>query len=60
MKFLLVASLAESLINFRGPLIAALQAQEVVKLLTGVGRPLNSQLLYFDLEYNLFEKIHLK
>jgi glycosyltransferase involved in cell wall biosynthesis len=27
MKFLLVASLAESLINFRGPLIAALQAR---------------------------------
>ena len=27
MKFLLIASLAESLINFRGPLIAALQAR---------------------------------
>lgn len=38
---------------------AALQAQETVKLITGVGQPLSSHLLYFDLEYNLFEKIRL-
>lgn len=38
---------------------AALQAQEVVKLVTGVGQTLSGQLLYFDLEYNLFEKIQL-
>ena len=40
-------------------LAAALQAQEVVKLITGIGQPLSGQLLYFDLEYNLFEKIKL-
>ncbi len=39
---------------------AALQSQEVIKLITGVGQPLNRQLLYFDLEYNLFEKIQLE
>lgn len=38
---------------------AALQAQEVVKLITGVGQPLSGQMLYFDLEYNIFEKIQL-
>jgi molybdopterin/thiamine biosynthesis adenylyltransferase len=38
---------------------AALQAQEVVKLITGVGQTLSGQLLYFDLEYNLFEVIKL-
>ncbi len=38
---------------------AALQAQEVIKLITGVGQPLFGQLLYFDLEFNLFEKIQL-
>lgn len=36
---------------------AALQAQEVVKLLTGVGRGLCDELLYFDLEFNLFETV---
>ncbi|MDR7867038.1 MAG: HesA/MoeB/ThiF family protein [Sporomusaceae bacterium] len=36
-------------------LAASLQVQEVVKLLTGVGRPLSRQLLYFDTELNLFE-----
>ena len=41
-------------------LAAALQVQEVVKLITGVGQPLSGQLLYFDLEYNLFETIQLK
>lgn len=39
---------------------AALQSQEVIKLITGVGQPLSRQLLYFDLEYNLFEKIQLE
>ena len=39
---------------------AALQSQEVIKLITGVGKPLSRQLLYFDLEYNLFEKIQLE
>lgn len=34
---------------------AAIQAQEVVKLLTGVGETLSGRLLYFDTEYNLFE-----
>ena len=41
-------------------LAAALQAQEVVKLITGVGQPLCGQLLYFDLEYNVFEKVQMK
>jgi len=39
---------------------AALQSQEVVKLITGVGETLRRQILYFDMEYNLFEKIQLK
>ena len=39
---------------------AALQAQEAVKIITGVGQPLTGQLLYFDLEYNLFEIIRMK
>ena len=38
---------------------AALQVQETVKLITGVGKPLSRQMLYFDLEYNLFEIIQL-
>ncbi|MHC1758428.1 MAG: ThiF family adenylyltransferase [Negativicutes bacterium] len=38
---------------------AALQVQETVKLITGVGKPLHRQLLYFDLEYNVFEIIQL-
>ncbi len=38
---------------------AALQVQETVKLITGVGKPLRRQMLYFDLEYNLFEIIQL-
>jgi molybdopterin/thiamine biosynthesis adenylyltransferase len=38
---------------------AALQAQEVVKLLAGVGEPLSRRLLYFDTEYNLFETFTL-
>ena len=38
---------------------AALQVQETVKLITGVGKPLSRQMLYFDLEYNVFEIIQL-
>lgn len=34
---------------------ASLQAQEVVKLVTGVGDVLDGKLLYFDLEHNIFE-----
>ncbi|VBB09616.1 Hypothetical protein LUCI_4911 [Lucifera butyrica] len=41
-------------------LAAAIQAQEVVKILTGIGEILDSQLLYFDTELNLFEIINLK
>ncbi len=36
---------------------AALQAQEVVKLITGVGEPLSRRLFYFDTELNIFEII---
>jgi molybdopterin/thiamine biosynthesis adenylyltransferase len=39
--------------------VAALQAQEVVKLLTGVGQPLSRKLLYIDTEYNIFETLTL-
>lgn len=39
---------------------AAIQVQEVVKLLTGVGELLDRQVLYFDMEYHLFEKIQMK
>ena len=38
---------------------AALQVQETVKLITGVGKPLSQQLLYFDLEHNVFQTIQL-
>ena len=38
---------------------AALQVQEAVKLITGMGTPLRRQMLYFDLEYNVFEIIQL-
>lgn len=41
-------------------LAAALQAQEVVKLLTGVGEPINGRLLYFDTEWNLYEMLVLE
>ena len=40
-------------------LAAALQAQETVKLITGIGQTLSGRLLYFDLEYNLFEIIDM-
>jgi molybdopterin/thiamine biosynthesis adenylyltransferase len=36
-------------------LTAAIQTQEVVKVLTGVGELLHRKLLYFDTEVNLFE-----
>ena len=36
-------------------LAAAIQAQEVVKLLTGCGEVLRGRLLYFDTEQNIFE-----
>ena len=38
---------------------AALQVQEVVKLITGTGQVLSEKLVYFDLESNLFELINL-
>ena len=38
---------------------AALQVQEVVKLITGRGQLLSEKLVYFDLESNLFELINL-
>ena len=38
---------------------AALQVQEVIKLLTGVGRPLQNEILCFDMEYQEFEKIRM-
>lgn len=36
-------------------LAAALEAQEVIKILTGVGEILTEKLFYFDTEYNVFE-----
>ena len=41
-------------------LTAALQAQEVVKLLTDAGEVLDGKLLYFDTQVNLFETFQLK
>lgn len=41
-------------------LAAALQAQETVKLITGIGQTLSRRMLYFDLESNLFEFIELQ
>lgn len=40
-------------------LTAALQAQEVVKLITGIGQPLAGRLLFFDTEINLIEIFNL-
>lgn len=40
-------------------LAAALQVQEVVKLLTGIGKPLIDELLYFDAEFNIYELLNL-
>lgn len=39
---------------------AALQAKEVVQLLTGIGEVLHEKLLYFDTEHNIFEILSLK
>jgi molybdopterin-synthase adenylyltransferase len=41
-------------------LAAALQVQEVVKLLTGIGETINGKLLYFDTELNLYEMLALE
>ena len=41
-------------------LAAAVQAQEVVKLLTGIGEPISNKLLYFDTELNIYELLCLK
>jgi molybdopterin/thiamine biosynthesis adenylyltransferase len=38
---------------------AAVQAQEVVKLITGIGEVLHRRLLYFDTELNIFEVLDL-
>ncbi len=40
-------------------LAAAIQAQEVIKLLTGIGKPLHPRLLYFDTEFNIYELLNL-
>jgi len=40
-------------------LAAAIQAQEVVKLLTGIGEILSHKLLYFDTELNIYELLNL-
>ena len=39
-------------------LAAAIQSQEVVKLLTGMGETLSHKLLYFDTELNIYELLH--
>jgi len=39
---------------------AAIQAQEVVKLLTGIGELLHKQLFYFDTELNIFEVLAIE
>ncbi|HTY23180.1 MAG TPA: hypothetical protein VMC85_08615, partial [Desulfomonilaceae bacterium] len=41
-------------------LAAAIQAQEVVKLLTGIGEAINHRLLYFDTELNIYELLNLE
>jgi len=40
-------------------LAAAIQVQEVVKLLTGVGETISHKLLYFDTELNIYELLKL-
>ncbi len=40
-------------------LAAAIQAQEVVKLVTGIGEVLHKKLFYFDTELNIFEVYEL-
>jgi molybdopterin/thiamine biosynthesis adenylyltransferase len=41
-------------------LAAALQAQEVVKLLTGIGQTISNKLLYFDTEFNIYELLNMR
>ncbi len=41
-------------------LAAAIQVQEVVKLLTGIGETISQKLLYFDTELNIYELLDLK
>lgn len=40
-------------------LAAAIQAQEVVKVLTGIGEPLAGKLLYFDTGLHIYEMVNL-
>jgi molybdopterin-synthase adenylyltransferase len=40
-------------------LAAAIQAQEVVKLMTGMGETISHKLLYFDTELNIYELLNL-
>lgn len=40
--------------------VGAIQALEVIKLLTGIGEPLINQLLIVDLAFNIFDVIELK
>ncbi len=40
-------------------LAAAIQAQEVVKLVTGIGEVLHKKLFYFDTEFNIFDVYEL-
>ena len=40
-------------------LAASIEAQEVVKLLTGIGEPLHNKLFYFDTELNIYETFSL-
>jgi molybdopterin/thiamine biosynthesis adenylyltransferase len=40
-------------------LAAAIQSQEVVKLLTGIGETLGNKLFYFDTELNIYEMLNL-
>ncbi|NJE85416.1 adenylyltransferase [Thermococcus sp. CX2] len=40
--------------------VGAIQAMEVIKLLTGIGEPLINQLLIVDLAFNIFDVIELK
>ena len=39
---------------------AAIQAQEVVKIITGIGEPLYRQMVYFDTQFNIFEVLRLE
>jgi molybdopterin/thiamine biosynthesis adenylyltransferase len=41
-------------------LAAAIQVQEVIKLLTGIGKTLSDKLLYFDAELNIYELLNLR